>query len=163
MVNLTRASRELFSRTPDERFDSFDALLAHCQERKFQAIEHWQPSQTIRIEQDAGQLLMRLEQAEDVTLSLSDWSFSQLCDCAKFTRRQSTSLRPRRRRSSFATRCLTPVSRCRCTLPVTPLLRCIARRTPVSLTPKCSKRSAKPPPISRRRPGHWRCNRALCR
>ena len=34
MVNLTRASRELFSRTPDERFDSFDALLAHCQEAK---------------------------------------------------------------------------------------------------------------------------------
>lgn len=79
MVNLTRASRELFSRAPDERFDSFDALLAHCQERKCQAIEHWQPSQAIRIQQDAGQLLMRLEQAEDVTLSLSDWSFSQLC------------------------------------------------------------------------------------
>jgi len=79
MVNLTKASRELFSRAPDERFESFDALLAHCKERKTQAIEHWQPSQAIRIEQDAGQLLMRLEQAEDVTLSLSDWSFSQLC------------------------------------------------------------------------------------
>jgi GNAT superfamily N-acetyltransferase len=79
MVNLTRASRELFSRTPDERFESFDALLAHCEERKFCAIEHWQPSQSLRIEQDAGQLLMRLEQAEDVTLSLSDWSFTQLC------------------------------------------------------------------------------------
>jgi hypothetical protein len=79
MVNLTRASRELFRRTPDERFDSFDALLAHCQERKFEAIEHWQPSQSIQIERDAGQLLMRLKQAEDVRLSLSDWSFSQLC------------------------------------------------------------------------------------
>lgn len=79
MVNLTKASRELFSRTPDERFDSFDALLAHCQERKFEAIEHWQPSQDIRIELDAGRLLMRLKQAEDVTMSLSDWSFSQLC------------------------------------------------------------------------------------
>ncbi len=79
MVNLTRASRELFRRSPDERFDSFDALLAHCQERKFQAIEHWQPSQNLRIERDAGQLLMRLEQAEDVRLTLSDWSFSQLC------------------------------------------------------------------------------------
>ena len=78
-VNLTRASRELFRRTPDERFETFDALLTHCQERKFQAIEHWQPSQNLRIERDAGQLLMRLEQAEDVRLSLSDWSFSQLC------------------------------------------------------------------------------------
>ncbi len=79
MVNLTKASRELFSRTPDERFDSFDALLDHCQERKFQAIEHWQPSQSIHIERDAGQLVMRLDQAEDIQLSLSDWSFSQLC------------------------------------------------------------------------------------
>ena len=79
MVNLTKASRELFCRTPDERFDSFDALLDHCQGRKFGAIEHWQPSQDIRIEQDAGQLVMRLKQAEDVTLSLCDWSFSQLC------------------------------------------------------------------------------------
>src|SRR5690349_15768621 len=79
MVNLTKASRELFCRTPDERFDSFDALLDHCQGRKFGAIEHWQPSHDIRIEQDAGQLVMRLKEAEDVKLSLSDWSFSQLC------------------------------------------------------------------------------------
>jgi hypothetical protein len=79
MVNLTKASRELFSRTPDERFDSFDALLTHCQKRKFSAIEHWQPSQDIRIELDESRLLMRLNQAEDVTMSLSDWSFSQLC------------------------------------------------------------------------------------
>ncbi len=79
MVNLTRASRELFSRTPDERFDSFDALLGHCQERKFRSIEHWQPSHDICIEADSGRLAMRIKQAEDVQLSLSDWSFSQLC------------------------------------------------------------------------------------
>src|SRR3990172_3588319 len=79
MVNLTRASRELFSRTPDERFDSFDALLDHCQERKFRSIEHWQPSQDVCIEADAGRLSMRIKQAEEVQLSLSDWSFSQLC------------------------------------------------------------------------------------
>lgn len=79
MVNLTRASRELFSRAPDERFDSFDSLLAHCQERKFRAIEHWHPSQDILIENDDGRLSMRLKEAEDVSLTLSDWSFSQLC------------------------------------------------------------------------------------
>ena len=78
-MNLTKASRELFSRAADERYESFDALLARCQERKFQATEHWQPSQGVRVEQDAGQLLLRLDQAEDITLSLSDWSFSQLC------------------------------------------------------------------------------------
>src|SRR5688572_8401073 len=79
MVNLTRASRELFSRAPDERFDSFDALLAHCKRRKAQAIEHWQPSTGLCIEQDAGQVLMRLDQTDGAKLSLTDWSFSQLC------------------------------------------------------------------------------------
>ena len=49
MVNLTRASRELFSRTPDERFDSFDALLYHCQGRMLGVIGHWQPSHDIRV------------------------------------------------------------------------------------------------------------------
>ena len=79
MVNLTKASRELFRRTPDERFQSFDALLAHCHERCERSTEHWQVSQNLRIEQTANSLQMRLEDAEDVTMSLSDWSFSQLC------------------------------------------------------------------------------------
>jgi hypothetical protein len=79
MVNLTKASRELFRRTPDERFQSFDALLAHCHERRERSTEHWQISQNLRIEQTANGLQMRLEEAEDVSLSLSDWSFSQLC------------------------------------------------------------------------------------
>ena len=79
MVNLTKASRELFRRTPDERFQSFDALLAHCHERRERSTEHWQVSQNLRIEQTANGLQMRLEEAENVSLSLSDWSFSQLC------------------------------------------------------------------------------------
>ncbi len=79
MVNLMKASRELFSRTPDERFGSFETLLAHCQERKEQSTEFWQVSQNLRIEQEADGLRMRLEDAEDAHLSLSDWSFSQLC------------------------------------------------------------------------------------
>ena len=79
MVNLTRASRELFRRTPDERFDSFDALLAHCNERKAEADEHWLPSQQLCVHEDAGQLMLRTEDSEDLALTLSDWSFSQLC------------------------------------------------------------------------------------
>ena len=79
MVNLTKASRELFSRTPDERFSSFDSLLAHCQQRKERSTEFWQISQNLCIEQTANGLQMQLEDAEDVRLSLSDWSFSQLC------------------------------------------------------------------------------------
>ncbi|MEM8945895.1 MAG: hypothetical protein AAGD11_12025 [Planctomycetota bacterium] len=78
MVNLTKASRELFQRTPDERFQSFDALLAHCHERREQSTESWQFSQDLRIEELNGELQLRLENAEDAQLSLSDWSFTQL-------------------------------------------------------------------------------------
>ena len=77
MVNLTHASRELFRRTPDERFDSFDALIAHCRERKEASTEYWQLSQNLTVEQDDYRLQLRLEDAD--SLSLSDWSFSQLC------------------------------------------------------------------------------------
>ncbi len=79
MVNLTRASRELFRRTPDERFHSFDALLAHCNERRERSDEYWQLSQDLRIEQQPEGLRLRLGDAEEAPLSLSDWSFSQLC------------------------------------------------------------------------------------
>ncbi len=34
MANLTQASRELFSRSPDERFESLDALWQHCQTQR---------------------------------------------------------------------------------------------------------------------------------
>ena len=53
--------------------------LLTANERKANTIEHWQPSKGLCIEQDASQLLMRLDQAEDAKLSLTDWSFSQLC------------------------------------------------------------------------------------
>ena len=79
MVNLTKASRELFRRTPDERFHSFDALLAHCHERRERSDEYWQLSQDLRIEQQPEGLRLRLGDAEEAPLSLSDWSFSQLC------------------------------------------------------------------------------------
>ena len=79
MVNLTRASRELFSRTPDERFSSFDSLLAHCNERRERSSEHWQLSQQLCIEHTPEGLRMQLEDAEVANLSLSDWSFTQLC------------------------------------------------------------------------------------
>ena len=79
MVNLTKASRELFSRTPDERFSSFDSLLAHCQQRKEQSTEFWQISQNLCINETAKGVMMQLEDAEDIRLSRGDWSFSQHC------------------------------------------------------------------------------------
>ena len=34
MATLTRASQQLFERSPDERFQSFQALWEHCQQEK---------------------------------------------------------------------------------------------------------------------------------
>ena len=43
MTNLTRASHELFRRTPDECFPSLSVLSQHCQWQKEQTLELWQP------------------------------------------------------------------------------------------------------------------------
>jgi hypothetical protein len=39
--NLTRASGELFRRSPDERFASLEALLSHCEQQKQESVDHW--------------------------------------------------------------------------------------------------------------------------
>ncbi len=43
MQNLTRASRELFRRTPDETFPSLSALVSHCRDQREQGEDHWIP------------------------------------------------------------------------------------------------------------------------
>ena len=78
MVNLTRASRELFRRTPDERFDSFDALLAQCSFQRARSAELWQPIQMASVAADSESATLSLE-VDDQRFELNDWSFSQLC------------------------------------------------------------------------------------
>ena len=48
MANLTQASRELFSRPPDERFESVDDLWRHCQAQRQSSTDRWQLPQTFR-------------------------------------------------------------------------------------------------------------------
>jgi len=48
MVNLTQASRELFSRSPDERFSSVEELYQHCKCQRERSTDRWQLPQTIR-------------------------------------------------------------------------------------------------------------------
>ena len=45
MQNLTRASNELFRRTPDECFPSLQALWEHCHKRRESSLDHWHPPQ----------------------------------------------------------------------------------------------------------------------
>ena len=41
MTNLTRASRELFRRTPDETFPSLETLVGYCRQQREASMDHW--------------------------------------------------------------------------------------------------------------------------
>ncbi len=48
MQNLTKASRELFKRQPDECFESLTALWEHCQRQKEVCVDRWVPPRSIQ-------------------------------------------------------------------------------------------------------------------
>jgi hypothetical protein len=77
MVNLTDASRELFRRTPDERFSSLEMLHAHCLQERSSSIDRWRLPQEITPKPLNGSLLF--DAGEDGEFRLNDWSFSQVC------------------------------------------------------------------------------------
>lgn len=77
MVNLMRASRELFQRAPDERFDSLQALWRHCQEEKAASRDYWLPPQSLL--PTAGDNDVSVLLGDDGAQLLNDWSFTQLC------------------------------------------------------------------------------------
>lgn len=78
MVNLTRASSELFRRSPDERFGSLRELAEHChQERQFSS-DCWQLPQALAPRVADGGLTVELEGGAG-RFQLNDWSFTQLC------------------------------------------------------------------------------------
>lgn len=80
MANLTQASRELFSRPPDERFESLDALYQHCQRDREIALDRWQLPQTFRPSAHGDRLGLSL--GDDGAFLMNDWSFTQLCQMA---------------------------------------------------------------------------------
>lgn len=77
MQNLTRANRELFRRSEDERFGSLIDLWQHCRDEMEQSEERWHSPAALRAEPSYGRL--RLTLGGDGTFDLNDWSFSQLC------------------------------------------------------------------------------------
>ena len=77
-MNLTRASKELFRRTPDECFPSLSVLSQHCRWQQEQSREIWQPPQGIGT-QAIGLDGLTLTTGEGQELRMNDWSFSQLC------------------------------------------------------------------------------------
>ncbi|NLX21327.1 MAG: hypothetical protein GXY55_06590 [Phycisphaerae bacterium] len=80
MQNLTRASEELFRRSPDERFGSLTELWQFCQNEKQHAAEHWPAPQSVRPNCQPGTVVLGFDM--DREFYLNDWSFSQLCRLA---------------------------------------------------------------------------------
>jgi len=78
--NLTLASAELFRRTPDECFATFDELWTECQDAKRFSEERWHPPSELKL--DVGASGLGLTLGEVGTFGLNDWSFSQLCSLA---------------------------------------------------------------------------------
>ena len=81
MGNLTRASEQLFRRSPDECCPSLAVLLQHCRWQKEQSLELWQPPKVLSTIPVDGNRLM-LTASEDHVYEMTDWSFSQLCRLA---------------------------------------------------------------------------------
>ena len=80
MTNLLRANEELFRRSPDECFDSLDALAAHCQRQQQQSQDRWEAPANFAAVEGGGRLSLKL--GTDGASLLNDWSFGQLCRLA---------------------------------------------------------------------------------
>jgi len=80
MSVLTRASEELFRRGADERFESLEALVAHCRAEKRLSEDRWHLPQKVTAKALDG--IVGLALGDDGDFRLNDWSFSQLCKLA---------------------------------------------------------------------------------
>ena len=79
MAMLTKAHEELFKRSPDECFESFEALYSHCRSHRENSRDLWVPPKNVLLTHDMT-VCMNGDGSE---LSLNDWSFSQLCTMAR--------------------------------------------------------------------------------
>jgi len=77
MATLTKAHEELFRRTPDECYDSFDSLYAECSRSRERSTDLWERPQDISLTHD-----LTICNGEGSEFRLNDWSFSQLCNTA---------------------------------------------------------------------------------
>ena len=84
MVNLTRASKEMFRRTPDQWFNSLEELRSHCQQQKEASCDRWQPPAELQLANHRDRLAIR-GGSED-SYVMNDWSFGQLCKLASVAR-----------------------------------------------------------------------------
>lgn len=91
--NLDRASQELYRRMPDETFDSLSSLFRHCQKKKEESSDQWQPPLDLKPRVGQGSSL-RLGVGDGRELQLNDWSFGQMCQLAKLSKETVNRLSP---------------------------------------------------------------------
>jgi hypothetical protein len=77
MATLKKAHDELFRRTPDEAYESFDDLYGHCSRQRLQSEDLWERPQDLTLTHD-----MTVCASDGNELILNDWSFSQMCRMA---------------------------------------------------------------------------------
>lgn len=80
MSTLKRAHNELFRRSPDEQFESFDSLIQFCRQQKDKSADHWQLPQSLIPKPHDGRLMLTV--GNDGDCLMNDWSFTQLCGLA---------------------------------------------------------------------------------
>jgi len=83
MQTLHEASRQLFERSPDERFDTLGELYEHCQVEKTESQDRWVPPESIVTVPSRNRLGLQLD---ETPFDLNDWSFSQVCRLAGVAR-----------------------------------------------------------------------------
>ncbi len=98
--NLTRASHELFRRSPDESFESLSALSDYCRTKREQSVDVWHAPTQVVPEILDGTLGLRL--GSDGAFLMNDWSFSQLCKCAGVGKETINRLSPQTATRAFS-------------------------------------------------------------
>ncbi len=91
MQNLTRAHHELFRRHPDERFGSLSDLWQHCQNTKQWSTVRWVSPAEFAVEPSDDGLSL---QVQGQPMTLTDWSFMQLCSLARVSKDTVNRLSP---------------------------------------------------------------------
>ncbi len=77
MTGMKNSYCQLFSRSDDQHFATFDALYSHCLNRQRNSEMHWRlPAEVIPTDYQ-GQLHLKLTGSR--AFSLTDWSFGQVC------------------------------------------------------------------------------------
>ena len=92
MANLKRASRQLFSRSDDERFENLDALQEHCRQMQQTSNVLWQMPNTVQTAAMNGGLGVQI--GNDGEYLMNDWSFGQVCSLAEVHKETVNRLAP---------------------------------------------------------------------